>query len=291
MKPMKARRFRARSEYLAASDLYQQEYVSYLRTVEDLKQAGKPYFSGYCAVCDRESEFELPAMAADADIHETDAKLREGLRCLGCGLAARKRAAFHAFLQFCEPNPRDRIYICEQISPLFKCLSSEFERVTGSEFLGEEHVSGRSYRIDGVQFRHEDLTRLSFASGSLEHILAFDVLEHVPNYRKALGECGRCLAPGGRLLLSVPFWLSRDQTHTRASVLASGEIVHHENPQYHGDPLNEKGLLCYYDYGWDILPAVAESGISDASLLIYWDPDFGYLSWAETFVLARKEKR
>jgi SAM-dependent methyltransferase len=48
---------------------------------------------------------------------------------------------------------------------------------------------------------------LPFADGRLGAVLAFDVLEHVPDPRQALAECWRVLAPGGRLFVLFPgFW-------------------------------------------------------------------------------------
>jgi SAM-dependent methyltransferase len=47
-------------------------------------------------------------------------------------------------------------------------------------------------------------TDLPFASAAFEVVSAFDVVEHCADDRLALSELGRVLAPGGRLLLSVP---------------------------------------------------------------------------------------
>jgi SAM-dependent methyltransferase len=46
--------------------------------------------------------------------------------------------------------------------------------------------------------------RLPFASGCFDVVAAFDVLEHCEPEAVALAELSRVLAPGGRLLLSVP---------------------------------------------------------------------------------------
>lgn len=56
-----------------------------------------------------------------------------------------------------------------------------------------------------------DLRSLPFADGSFDGVLMSEVLEHVEDDRRALGEAFRVLAPGGILAISVPhasfpFW-------------------------------------------------------------------------------------
>jgi len=61
-----------------------------------------------------------------------------------------------------------------------------------------------------------DLCELPFASGAFDTILALDVIEHLENDVGFLEKAHRLLAPGGRLLLSVPaftlLWSQHDVT-------------------------------------------------------------------------------
>jgi ubiquinone/menaquinone biosynthesis C-methylase UbiE len=56
--------------------------------------------------------------------------------------------------------------------------------------------------VNGV--RRENATQLTFEDNSLDHILSFDVFEHVPSYLLAFKECYRTLRDGGTLMWSVP---------------------------------------------------------------------------------------
>ncbi len=47
-------------------------------------------------------------------------------------------------------------------------------------------------------------TRLPFADETFDVVSAFDVVEHCADDARAVGELARVLAPGGRMLLSVP---------------------------------------------------------------------------------------
>jgi SAM-dependent methyltransferase len=59
--------------------------------------------------------------------------------------------------------------------------------------------------LDGDTDARLDLTRLGLADGSVQTVVCVSVLEHVDDLRAALAELGRVLAPGGTLLLTVPF--------------------------------------------------------------------------------------
>lgn len=54
-----------------------------------------------------------------------------------------------------------------------------------------------------VEFRQEDLTRLSFADASFRHVFSWGVIIHVHDIDKALDELTRIIAPGGTLGLYV----------------------------------------------------------------------------------------
>jgi len=49
------------------------------------------------------------------------------------------------------------------------------------------------------------MTRLPFAGGSFDAVVAAEVIEHIPEVESALGEAARVLRPGGRLVVTVPY--------------------------------------------------------------------------------------
>ena len=50
-----------------------------------------------------------------------------------------------------------------------------------------------------------DAQQLPLASASIDHVLLMDVLEHIPEPDRCLGEIGRVLKPGGTLSMQIPF--------------------------------------------------------------------------------------
>lgn len=249
-------------------------FESQLLTLEEKR------ISGFCAACRCPQKFDFEGMDA------ADPNWRESLRCDGCGLINRWRLVIH-FLHLLG-RPDGAVYITERTTPLFERLAAEMHELIGSEYFSPETAPGGSFDWNGQSLRHEDVTRLSFADGELAAVLSFDVLEHVPDYLGAVREIGRVLKPGGLLLLSVPFNFRVQKTVVRAEVGPDGEITHHLPAAYHGDPLSADGVLCYQDFGWDLLDRLSEAGIGELQLVTCWSPAYGYLGFAQPVIIGFK---
>jgi len=52
-----------------------------------------------------------------------------------------------------------------------------------------------------------DGTRLPFEDGAFDKVIAAEILEHVPDDRRAMAEVARVLRPGGVAAVTVPAWL------------------------------------------------------------------------------------
>lgn len=239
---------------------------------------------GICAVCRAPAEFRVGY--GHCFVLPDGARLpnwREHLLCPGCGLNNRMRAAFH-FMQ----DRIDRagaIYLTEQVTPLFSAVSARFERAVGSELLRDGTRPGA---VDGAGIRHEDLTALTFPDRSFGCIGTFEVLEHIPDHRPALDHLFRCLVPGGTLLLTVPFALDRTEHIERAKQRADGSVEHLLPPEYHGDPLDGAGVLCFRHFGWDLLSELETAGFRNAALHVFWSRELGYLGGTQFIIVARR---
>jgi SAM-dependent methyltransferase len=198
------------------------------------------------------------------------------------------RAAVHVFLQECRPQPGSAIYLSEQTTALYRWFRQTFPRVTGSEHLGDAVARGSA---DAAGIRNEDLTRLSFDDEAFDHVLSFDVLEHIPDYRTALAECCRCLRPGGTLLLSVPFVATAEKNVVRARMSSTGDVTHVLPPEYHGDPLSAAGCLCFVHFGWELLDDLAAAGFVECRALLYWSREYCYLGGEQVLLVATKPAR
>lgn len=244
-----------------------------------LLELGNGRLQGFCAACGKQVGFSFRAVGGEVN-------WRESLHCEGCGLINRWRASEHLFNLL--PRPTGPVYVTEQTTSLFAHLARRCEGLIGSEYIAPDCSPGEIRQVHGRDLRHEDLTALSFGEASLAALLSFDVLEHVPDYRAAVREIVRVLAPGGLLLLTAPFSLERHDTVQRARIGADGAIEHLLPPQYHGDPLSDQGVLCFQEFGWDLLDLLREAGLSEAAVVTVWAPHYGYLDTAQPFIVARR---
>ncbi len=210
---------------------------------------------------------------------------REHLTCRGCGLNNRMRAAFHFLTEDARaPGP---LYLTEQVTPLFRAVSAAVPGTVGSEFLRDGTRPGA---LDADGRRHEDLSALSFADRSFDRIGCFEVLEHMPDHGPALRELFRCLAPAGTLLLTVPFALDRLEHIERARPRADGTVEHLLPAEYHGDPLDGAGVLCFRHFGWALLPELTAAGFEDAALHVFWSSGLGHLGGQQFIIAARRPR-
>lgn len=86
-----------------------------------------------------------------------------------------------------------------------------------------------------------DITNLAFKDNSLDLVICYHVLEHVPQDLSALSELHRVLRPSGELLLQVP-WDPRKKVTL----------------EYSGRDWEPKDHV--REYGYDILEKIAEAG-------------------------------
>lgn len=83
-------------------------------------------------------------------------------------------------------------------------------------FLSDMSVPGmRIMKAEGYRCTVLDIQQLGLQSASFKTIVCSEVLEHIPQDDLALAEMARVLAPGGRLLITVPlhgyYWSKDDQ--------------------------------------------------------------------------------
>lgn len=238
---------------------------------------------GWCGLCGEASEY-LVARQDEPD----SINLREELICTRCGINARVRVALELIRNRMDLRTSD-VYLTEQASRPFVWLQRNARFAIGSEYVrgqDSEHKLQQYFHDLGGKgdIRVEDVTGLTFGNGSLDCVASFDVLEHVPDYRAALSEFARVLRPGGMLVVTVPFVFSYATTLVRARLDGSGGVDHLVTPEYHGDPVDGAGILCFYHFGWDLLEVVRECGFLHAGMALPWHPGMGMMDHLWTLV-------
>ena len=67
-----------------------------------------------------------------------------------------------------------------------------------------------------------------------------------------------------------------------------GELVHHLEPEYHGDPIGGKGVLCYRYFGWDVIGDMCEAGFADAYAALVHSGTMGHFGPPQPYFIASK---
>ena len=220
-----------------------------------------PPFShaGYCEICGKDVTFVAHGRY-----------FRNTLRCPVCNTAPRNRATFHVLQQF---FPAWRTLTIHESSPSGDSMSNLLKREAAQYIETQWDLSIPFGTVHPRGHRSEDLQAQTFADGTIDLMIAQDVFEHVFEPDRAIAEIARTLRDGGACIITTPLVMKKGASRRRAS-LVDGSVVHHLEPEYHGNPVNKEGRLdnsnershgslVTVDWGYDIVPYLQRhSGLS-----------------------------
>ncbi|HPH03496.1 MAG TPA: methyltransferase domain-containing protein [Spirochaetota bacterium] len=264
MKDLEIAEIRTKEEFEKAVDLLEPNEIRLMNQVRDACKEKKDsvcIYEGYCVACGKKSSFSISMLYSDGNTPN----YREHFVCSRCGLNNRQRMLFDRLL-FYVKNGLTKVYMYEMVTHFYQV----FSRISGVELVGSEYLGidiEKGSFVNGI--RHEDSCSLSFSDGSFDVIVSQDVYEHVPDMKATLHEAFRVLRVGGVLLATFPFHSGMVKTIKRASIDGNGELIHHEKPEYHGNPVDaESGSLVFWDFGWDIMDMFSEAGFEDVRIMM-----------------------
>ena len=114
-------------------------------------------------------------------------------------------------------------------------LARVAEVVIGVDVAAEAVEFARAnYRLPNLSFEPASCTELPYPDGAFDLVVAFEVIEHLENWRGFLHEARRVLAPAGQLTVSTPNKLY--YTESRGAQGANPFHVHEfEFEEFHGE--------------------------------------------------------
>lgn len=199
---------------------------------------------GFCYGCNQLTTFEV-----------RDVWLRDHYVCLRCGCIPRERALMFV-LETVAPDWSKKVI--HESSPVQRGPSLRFAAecpgYIASQFWRPENL-GKI--INGV--RNESLERLTFADASIDIHVSQDVFEHVFDIDAAAREIARTLRPGGLHVFTAPLVRKSRPTVQRTRRSADGTIEHLFPPEYHGNPIDERGALVVWHFGYDLADRIQRS--------------------------------
>jgi SAM-dependent methyltransferase len=207
---------------------------------------------GVCPICERTVTFTA-----------RDAWLRDHYKCGGCRSIPRERALMLVVQQ---QFPNWRELKIHESSPGNRGASKRFATECPG-YVPTQFFSGQppGSVVNGV--RCENLERLTFADESVDLHITQDVFEHVLRPAQAFAEVARTLKPGGAHIFTVPIVNKDAPTRARIALSDAGEVAHLEPPEYHGNPIDAKGALVTFDWGYDIREFITKACGLDTQII------------------------
>jgi SAM-dependent methyltransferase len=235
-----------------------------------------PYLTadGRCDICDEDVTFAAAT-----------SWLRDTFTCPLCASLPRERALMACLRSYTPDWTTRRIY---EAAPVGRGLSERLAR-DAREYVSSHFVPG--HPLGGVLpggHRNEDLEHLGFESGSFDLVITQDVLEHVFDPAAAFAEIGRVLRPGGLHLFTTPLVNGTGPSVCRARRGASGEVELLAPAVYHGNPVDPRGSLVTWDWGYDIVHVIYEASRMPTAIVVIDDLGRGIrAAYVEVLVSAK----
>jgi len=231
--------------------------------------------NGFCPICD-----------ADRVFVSENTWFRDYLLCSGCLSIPRERALMRVIselkpdwrnLSIHESSPAERGASRKMRQQCARYVSSQYDP---SLTPGEMHPRKK--------YLNQDLGDQTFSDESFDLVVTQDVFEHLPDPATAIKEIARTLKPGGAHVATVPLVRKWDSSRIRARVKADGEIEHILPPEYHGNPIDDKGSLVVTDWGYDIASYFQKHSGMDTVVYHINDIDNGIRAEYIDVVVSRK---
>ena len=199
---------------------------------------------GTCPCCDQKTKFIAH-----------NAWYRDHYLCSSCGCIPRERA-----LMFCMELffPRWREAVIHESSPGDRGASPKL-RAQSRSYIGSQYFPDVAPGEIHQGWRCENLEKLTFADSSIDLHVTQDVMEHIFDPAATFREIARSLRPGGMHIFTTPLVNKERPTEVCAKLKPDGSIEHLREPEYHGNPVSEKGSLVTHRWGYDICDFIFRS--------------------------------
>jgi len=243
---------------------------------EDKKADYLLEIEGRCPICEKDTRFV-----------SKNRWLRGGLICTTCpGGSVPRERALAMVLERWAPNWRQMP--THESSPISRGISLKL-RHQGCAYTGTNFHPRQPMGAMVGGFRNENLEEQTFADKQFGLVVTLDVFEHVFEPGKMMKEIFRTLMPGGLYICTFPIRPYQVDSHkVRAKLLPSGEVEHLEEPEYHGNPIDKKGSLVTFDYGYAIHQMIGRWAPFEVEISRFNKPSAGILGEYTEVIVCRK---
>jgi SAM-dependent methyltransferase len=217
---------------------------------------------GFCPICEAPRRFQAEF-----------GWYRDHLFCDGCGSVPRE-LALAVVLK--DRLPRWRDLQIHESSPEPRGISLQLSQQC-SGYIATQFMPGMPPGTVVNGFRNENLECSTFADQVFDVVVSLDVMEHVNEPGACVMDIYRTLRPGGRYIFTAPTYKERVDSVRVARFLADGSEEHYEPPEYHGNPVNAKGALVTFRYGYEFAVDITKFAPFDVTVHRFCDHQQGII--------------
>lgn len=229
--------------------------------------------AGYCPICRDGTEF-----VSRFDWY------RDHLFCTRCKSIPRERALA---LVLDRQYPQWRDLGIHESSPGSRGISVVLRKEC-SRYVATHYFPGEATGTIVRGFRNENLERQTFPDASFDLVVSLDVMEHVNDPEASFAEVARTLRDEGAYIFTAPTYKGKIASERRARYLPNGEAEHFAEPEYHGNPISEKGALVTFHYGYDLAELIHKWSGLNVEVARFHDHHHGIIGdFTEVYVASK----
>jgi SAM-dependent methyltransferase len=101
------------------------------------------------------------------------------------------------------------------------------------------------------------------------------MMEHIFDPEAAFKEIARVLKPGGAHIFTAPLINKSRKSEIWGSRDENDQIIYHHEPEYHGNPVDQKGALVTMHWGYDIAGFIVEKSKTPTVIIAIDNIDLG----------------
>jgi hypothetical protein len=121
--------------------------------------------------------------------------------------------------------------------------------------------------------------------------VSLDVMEHVNDPELCVKDIWRTLRRDGAYLFTAPTYKQSVETERTARYCPDGRIEHFREPEYHGSPVSDKGVLVTFRYGYDLPELIGKWAPFDVRVYRFHDHRHGVIGEFTEVYLCEKRDR